>query len=81
MRRFTKEELAQYDGRNGARALIACQGVVYDVTTSFLWQKGRHQVLHYAGADLTDELKQAPHDAELLKRFPVVGILEIRIIP
>ncbi len=76
MRRFTRQELALYNGKHGAAALVACRGLVYDVSASFLWQKGRHQVLHYAGGDLTDELVQAPHDVEMLERFPVVGILE-----
>jgi hypothetical protein len=32
---------------------------------------GRHQ----AGVDLTDVLTQAPHDAEVMNRLPVVGRL------
>ncbi|MBC8447605.1 MAG: cytochrome B5 [Chloroflexi bacterium] len=73
MREFTKEELARYNGQDGAPAYIACQGKVYDVSDSFLWQMGRHQVLHDAGVDLTDDLDQAPHGADLLQRVPVVG--------
>jgi predicted heme/steroid binding protein len=74
-RRFTRKELRQYNGREGKRALIAYRGCVYDVTNSFLWQQGKHQVLHTAGVDLTDELADAPHGAELLGRFPIIGIL------
>ncbi|MBI4572383.1 MAG: cytochrome B5 [candidate division NC10 bacterium] len=74
-RRFTKKELGRYHGRNGAPAFIAYQGRVYDVSRSFLWQNGRHQALHAAGGDLTGSLEDAPHDAELLKRFPRVGTL------
>jgi predicted heme/steroid binding protein len=48
---------------------------VYDVARSFLWQKGRQQVFHQAGADLSDALAQAPHGAELLDWFPQVGLL------
>jgi len=73
MQKFTKEELARYNGKDGAPAFIAYQGKVYDVSRSFLWQKGRHQVLHHAGADLTDDLDQAPHGADLLERVPVIG--------
>lgn len=75
MRRFTKEELSQYNGRDGACAYIAYESKVYDVSNSFLWRKGRHQVLHTAGTDLTIELDSAPHGVDLLKRFPVIGIL------
>jgi len=28
-----------------------------------------------AGADLTEALKRAPHGEELIKKFPIVGIL------
>ena len=75
MRRFTKTELAQYNGKDGAYAFIAYEGKVYDVSHSFLWQDGRHQVLHTAGADLTASLDQAPHGAGLLERFPIIGML------
>jgi predicted heme/steroid binding protein len=75
MRRLTKEELTQYNGKEGAPAYIAYEGKVYDVSHSFLWQKGRHQVLHTAGMDLTTELDAAPHGPDLLERFPVIGTL------
>lgn len=75
MRRLTKEELAQYNGKDGAPAYIAYAGKVYDLSHSFLWQKGRHQVLHTAGIDLTTELDAAPHGADMLERFPVIGML------
>ncbi len=75
-RRFTKKELVQYNGKDGAPAFIAYKGKVVDVSHSFLWQNGTHQVIHVAGADLTHELAQAPHDANLLKRFPIVGVLD-----
>jgi len=72
---FSKEELARYNGKNGAPAYIAYKGKVYDVSASFIWRDGRHQVVHNAGEDLTDSLEQAPHGVELLERFPVIGIL------
>ncbi len=74
MRVFTREELKRYDGSNGI-AYVACAGKVYDVSNSFHWQRGIHQVTHYAGCDLTDALKQAPHGADMLEKFPVVGEL------
>jgi predicted heme/steroid binding protein len=72
---FTLRELSQYNGKNGTAAFIAYKGKVYDVSRSFLWQNGCHQVMHVAGSDLTDSLAQAPHGADLLQRFPVVGEL------
>lgn len=75
MKSFSKEELAQYNGNNGAPAYVAYKGKVYDVSGSFLWRRGRHQVLHNAGQDLTDSIEQAPHGVEMLERFPMVGTL------
>ena len=74
-RSFTQEELSRFDGRNGAPAFVAFRGLVYDVTGSFLWQRGKHQVTHSAGCNYADNLQGAPHGEDLLQRFPVVGIL------
>jgi predicted heme/steroid binding protein len=76
MRTFTKEELAHYTGENGSAAYIAYKGKVYDVTRCFLWQGGKHQALHAAGKDLTDDLADAPHGEDLLERAVLVGTLE-----
>jgi predicted heme/steroid binding protein len=61
-----------------AREMVERAGVdkVYDVSQSFLWQGGRHLVLHTAGADLTSSLDQAPHGADLLERVRFIGILD-----
>jgi len=75
MKEFTEEELAQYNGKNGNPVYVAFKGKVYDVSASFLWKDGTHQVLHSAGVDLTDALEQAPHGGDVLEKFPVVGIL------
>jgi len=75
MKEFTEKELAQYDGRNGKPAYVGYNGKVYDISSSFLWKDGTHQVLHSAGVDLTAALEQAPHSEDVLKKFPVVGIL------
>ena len=74
-RRFPQKELSRNNGIAGTPAFIAYQRVVYDVSRSFLWQNGKHQAIHAAGNDLTRELDQAPHYADLLKRFPIVGVL------
>jgi predicted heme/steroid binding protein len=74
MKTFSREELKKYDGRRGI-SYVAYRGKVYDVSKSFRWKKGSHQVIHKAGQDLTDDLKDAPHLPSLLFRFPVVGEL------
>lgn len=72
---FTREDLARFDGREGRAALVAVDGAVRDVTGSRLWLEGAHMRRHAAGADLTAALAQAPHGAEKLEGFPVVGAL------
>ena len=76
MRKFTIEELSHYDGKNEKPAYIAYRGKVYDVSKSFLWRGGEHQVLHDAGRDLTRDLDDAPHGADLLDRVPLIGIID-----
>ena len=73
MRVFTPDELAKFDGAQGRPAYVAYAGTVYDVSESFLWKGGKHQGPHRAGKDLTAELARAPHGADFLQRFPVVG--------
>jgi predicted heme/steroid binding protein len=74
MRILTEEELKKYDGRNGL-AYIAYRRKVYDVSASYHWKRGSHHAAHRAGCDLTEALEQAPHDPDLLDRFPIVGKL------
>jgi len=74
MRVFTREELKKYDGSQGA-VYVAYKGKVYEVSKSYQWKKGVHQIRHHAGCDLTRALKQAPHTPTLLFKFPVVGTL------
>jgi len=74
-RRFTLEELKQYDGREGRPAYIAYRGKVYDVTDSYLWLGGDHQGQHEAGKDVTNEMAFAPHGEEVLERVKLVGVL------
>lgn len=76
MKKFTKDELAKNNGKNGVPALIAYDGKIFDVSKSFHWQNGHHQVLHSAGEDLTESLSQAPHGAEKLEPFPIIGKLK-----
>jgi predicted heme/steroid binding protein len=74
-RRFTLQELKQYDGKNGRPAYVAYKGKVYDVTDNYLWPDGDHQGEHVAGRDLTQELANAPHGEEALERVKLVGVL------
>jgi predicted heme/steroid binding protein len=74
-RKFTLEELKQYDGKEGRPAYIAYKGNVYDVTDNSLWTDGDHQGEHVAGKDLTQDMASAPHGEENLERVKLVGTL------
>lgn len=73
---MTREELAKFDGRNGQPAYVAVNNVIYDVSSSAMWQAGNHVDQHQAGQDLTEDLKRAPHVRKVVERFPTVGRLE-----
>jgi len=74
-RKFTLEELKNYDGKDGRPAYIAYKGKVYDVTDNFLWMEGDHQGEHVAGRDLTEEMALAPHGEDVVERVKQVGVL------
>lgn len=74
MKQFTAEELATFDGKEGRAAYVAFKGVVYDVTDSAMWGDGDHEGMHFAGADLTSEHEDAPHDVYVTD-FTEVGRL------
>ena len=75
MKRFTEEELTEYNGKNGKPVYIAHEGKVYDVSESKLWKTGLHMKRHKSGQDLTMDIQAAPHELEVLERFPQVGEL------
>jgi len=74
-RKFTANDLAQFDGKNGKPAYIAYQGKVYDVSVSAMWLEGDHMGAHEAGKDLTSEMELAPHREETLQKVKQVGVL------
>ena len=56
---YTRFQLALRNGQDRPEIWVAYLGIVYDVTHSRLWRDGKHYE-HWAGQDLTDELKDAP---------------------
>jgi predicted heme/steroid binding protein len=64
----TQRELQRQTGERGTRCFVAFDGVVYDVTDCPKWRTGMHEQLHFAGQDLTSELPEAPHAAEVFER-------------
>lgn len=71
---YTKSQLALRNGQDKPEIWVAYKGLIYDVTESRLWRRGQHYE-HWAGQDLTDELTDAPHTAEVFERFKAIAVL------
>ncbi|WP_425539532.1 cytochrome b5 domain-containing protein [Microaceticoccus formicicus] len=73
---FTLEELKEFNGKDGKRAYVAVDGVVYDVTDSKAWKDGQHNGFE-AGNDLTDAIKnESPHGIAKLDNVVKVGVIK-----
>lgn len=75
---YTQAQLALRNGQDKPEIWIAYRGIIYDVTSSKLWRAGKHYE-HWAGQDLTPELKDAPHTDQVFNKLKIVGRLEIVI--
>jgi predicted heme/steroid binding protein len=71
---YSKSQLALRNGQDKPEIWIAYKGIIYDVSKSRLWTNGKHYE-HWAGQDLTDELKDAPHTSQVFKRMNKIGKL------
>jgi predicted heme/steroid binding protein/uncharacterized membrane protein len=76
MKEFDADELAGFNGENGNPTYIVYDGKVYDVSGSKLWRKGQHMNRHRSGNDLTSDIQAAPHESDVLQRYPQVGTLK-----
>ncbi len=74
-KKFTLEELKNYDGQDSKPAYILFEGKVYDVTDSGFWLTGDHLGAHRAGRDLTQDILSAPHGPEVLSKMKQIGIV------
>lgn len=72
---LTLTELAEFDGQDGAKAYVAVNGVIYDVTNSDGWDDGEHQGMQLAGTDATSVITSAPHGTSVLSGLPIIGEL------
>lgn len=71
---YTLSQLALRNGQDRDEIWVAFEGKIYDVTRSRLWRNGKHYE-HWAGQDLTLEMKDAPHLATVFDKFEVIGLL------
>ena len=74
MKSYTRQQLSLRNGQDKAEVWVAVNGLIYDVTESRYWKTGRHYD-HWAGQELADELAQAPHLPDVIKKFKIVGRL------
>ncbi len=72
---YTIQQLALRNGQDKPEIWIAYKGTIYDVSESRLWFNGKHYE-HWAGQDLTDELKDAPHTDSVFSKFKVIGTIK-----
>jgi len=75
LKEITRAQLALRNVQDRPDVWVAFKGFVYDVTDSRLWRNGKHYE-HWAGQDLTDELKDAPHTEQVFGKFKVIGVLQ-----
>jgi predicted heme/steroid binding protein/uncharacterized membrane protein len=76
MKEFDAAELARFNGENGNPIYVAYDGKVYDVSASKLWRNGQHMKRHRSGNELTSDMQAAPHESNVLERYPQVGIFK-----
>jgi predicted heme/steroid binding protein len=74
MKKFSVDELKNFDGKGGRPAYVGYKGKVYDVTGSDQWLEGDHMG-HVAGLDLTEDMDIAPHADDVMEKMKVVGVL------
>jgi len=72
---YSLSQLALRNGQDREEIWVCVDGIIYDVTESRLWNRGKHYE-HWAGQDLTEELKDAPHKPKVLEKFKVIGKLK-----
>jgi predicted heme/steroid binding protein len=76
----TETDLRRNTGERGTRKFIAHHGIVYDVTDCPKWRTDLHEQLHFPGQDLTGELSEAPHEADVFSRPCVKVVGKLRSI-
>ena len=71
---YSRSQLALRNGQDKPQIWVAYKGYIYDVSDSRLWKNGMNYE-HWAGQDLTEELKDAPHSDRVFSRFQLIGML------
>jgi predicted heme/steroid binding protein len=78
---MTITELAKFDGKDGHKAYVAVDSIIYDVTTVKQWKNGEHHG-NKAGNDITTKIAKAPHSKKpLTKRTKVARLIPEPVTP
>jgi predicted heme/steroid binding protein len=72
---LTITDLAKYDGKNGNKAYVVVDSLIYDVSTLKSWKNGEHKMGVKAGLDQSEKIMKSPHGKSVLKKLKVVGKL------
>lgn len=76
----SQEQLRSNDGKEGRKAWVAIDGIVYDLSESRLWRGGQHMKRHQAGCDLTDEISASPHGPAVMEREVVKRVGRLKLV-
>ncbi len=76
IKEYSLSQLALRNGQDRDEIWCAYKGKIYDVGNSRLWKNGKHYE-HWAGQDLTNELKDAPHNEFVFDKFEIIGKLRV----
>jgi predicted heme/steroid binding protein len=71
---MTITDLAKFDGKDGHKAYVAVDSIIYDVTNVKPWKGGQHNG-NKAGTDISDKILKAPHAKKPIKKLNKVGKL------
>ncbi len=69
---LTIKELKNFNGKDGKKAFIAVDGVIYDVSNSKAWKNGMHKGKK-AGEDVSDVINKSPHGKSVLNNLEIIG--------
>lgn len=73
------EELQAFNGKNGSKAYVAIDEIIYEVTDVKAWKNGKHKG-NQAGADLSQPITKAPHGKKVLENLKKIGVLKEKVI-
>ena len=69
---LTLKELKNFNGKEGKKAFIAVDGIIYDVSGEKAWVSGNHKGIQ-AGQDVSKEILKAPHGISVLEKLNIIG--------